>query len=151
MNIFALDIEPRKAAQYHADAHCVKMILESAQMMCTILNELGYDTPYKSTHKHHPCTIWASSSISNYLWLRELGIELYKEYKYRYGNKIHKSGEIILSLPIPNIPERGLTKFAQAMPEEYRQDNWVLAYREYYRNDKKELLKYTKRNLPEWL
>jgi hypothetical protein len=35
MNIFYLDKDPKKAAQYSCDKHVVKMILESAQMLCT--------------------------------------------------------------------------------------------------------------------
>ena len=34
MNIFILDKDPIKAAEYHCDKHVVKMILESAQMLC---------------------------------------------------------------------------------------------------------------------
>ena len=32
MNIFVLDYNPVLAAQYQADKHCVKMVLESAQI-----------------------------------------------------------------------------------------------------------------------
>jgi hypothetical protein len=35
MNIFYLDKDPIKAAEYSCDKHVVKMILESAQMLCT--------------------------------------------------------------------------------------------------------------------
>ena len=35
MNIFYLHEEPQNCAQMHNDKHCVKMILESAQMLCT--------------------------------------------------------------------------------------------------------------------
>ena len=35
MNIFYLDKDPVIAAQMSADKHCVKMILESAQMLST--------------------------------------------------------------------------------------------------------------------
>lgn len=36
MNLFILDTEPKKIAQYHCDKHIVKMPLESAQMLSTI-------------------------------------------------------------------------------------------------------------------
>ena len=35
MNIFYVDRDPVKAAQMMCDKHIVKMILESAQMLCT--------------------------------------------------------------------------------------------------------------------
>lgn len=39
MNIFVLDTNLEKCALYHCDKHVIKMILESAQMICTVLNE----------------------------------------------------------------------------------------------------------------
>lgn len=35
MNIFYLDGDVTKAAQYHCDKHVVKMVLETAQILCT--------------------------------------------------------------------------------------------------------------------
>ena len=35
MNIFILDENIEKCAQYHCDKHIIKMILESAQLLCT--------------------------------------------------------------------------------------------------------------------
>jgi len=35
MNIFILDEDLEQCAKAHVDKHCVKMILESAQMLCT--------------------------------------------------------------------------------------------------------------------
>ena len=35
MNIFYLDHDQKKCAQMHTDRHCVKMILEYAQLLCT--------------------------------------------------------------------------------------------------------------------
>lgn len=35
MNIFVLDEDPVKAAEYHCNKHVCKMIIESAQMLCT--------------------------------------------------------------------------------------------------------------------
>ena len=50
MNIFILDHDIERCARYHCDAHVSKMILESVQIICTALNSLGVETPYKSTH-----------------------------------------------------------------------------------------------------
>ena len=36
MNIFALDKSPEVSAQMSCDKHVVKMILESAQLLCTV-------------------------------------------------------------------------------------------------------------------
>ena len=150
MNIFVLDLDPKKCAQYHVNSHVSKMILEETQIMCTILNEMGIATGYRSTHAKHPCTVWAKSSLSNYMWLRELALELHKEFQYRYG-KQHKSGILAELLPIPNLPDIGMTPFAQAMPEMFRESNAVQAYRDYYKFGKTKLHKYTKREQPSWL
>jgi len=37
MNIFYLHQDPQKSAEYQYNKHVVKMILESAQMLCTKL------------------------------------------------------------------------------------------------------------------
>jgi len=152
MNIFVLDKNIQKCAQYHADQHVVKMILEYAQMLCTVLYENGIDAPYKPTHRNHPCTIWAGESLSNWKWLRELALALNGEYKYRY-DKItdHKSAIVAKSLPEPGIVDIGLTEFAQAMPEEYRvEGDAVQAYRNYYIGDKSRFAKWTKCEIPGW-
>ena len=52
MNIFYLDKCPDKAAKLQYNKHVVKMILESAQMLCTAHHELldDPDVPYKPAH-----------------------------------------------------------------------------------------------------
>lgn len=153
MNIFVLDYNIEKCARYHCNTHTVKMITESAQLLCSTYYFTNQEniSPYKLSHKNHPCSMWVRQSLSNWLWLRDLGLALYEEYRFRYGNKDHKAGDIILGLEIPNLPDVGLTPFALAMPEEYKNKDAVRAYRNYYIGDKQHLLKYTKREVPEWL
>ena len=43
-----------------------------------------------------------------------------------------------------------LTEFAQAMPDECKDSDPVIAYRNYYREHKAEFSKWSKRNVPEW-
>ena len=68
MNIFYLDKCPVKAAQVQYNKHVVKMILESAQMLCAAHHVLGskLDIPYKIAHKNHPSTIWTRECAANY-------------------------------------------------------------------------------------
>lgn len=153
MNIFVLDLNVNKCAKYHCDKHVVKMITETAQLLCSayyFTNE-SHKSPYKLTHKNHPCAVWVRQSLSNWLWLRDLGLALYDEYKNRYSNKDHKAGDVILGLEVPNLPDKGLTPFAQAMPIEYRNEDVVRAYRAYYLGDKKSILQYKNCEVPEWL
>ena len=56
MNIFYLHKNPAVAAKMHCDKHVVKMILETAQLLCTAHHETGTGTKAmnKPTHKNHP-------------------------------------------------------------------------------------------------
>jgi hypothetical protein len=135
MNVFVLDETPILSAQYHTNTHCIKMILESAQILSTAcyVNNIKSNSLYKPTHINHPCVIKASKSRENYLWVLELMECLCNEYKFRY-NKTHKSSRLIDELKSYStyIPSSGNLEFAQAMPEEYKKNNVVEAYREYY-------------------
>ena len=155
MNIFYLDSRPNVAAKEHCDKHVVKMILESAQMLCTAHRELDGDVPdvfYKSAHKNHPSTIWARSKAGNYRWLYDLFVSLCDEYTYRYG-KIHLSDKkfrkSLLNHPV-NIPFGEYEQPPQCMPDEYKVENDAIkAYRNYYIGEK-HFAKWTKRGVPEW-
>jgi hypothetical protein len=153
MNIFVLDNDINKCAEYHCNCHVVKMITETVQILCSTYyyTSQSHLSPYKLSHSNHPCCKWVRESLSNWLWLQELGLALYQEYQYRYGNKIHKAGDIILQLNKPNLPDMGITKRPQAMPDEYKELDPVKAYRQYYIGDKQHILKYTKREIPEWI
>ena len=154
MNIFFLDENPTLSAQYHVDKHVVKMILETAQLLCGVHHVTAHDSahvPYKLSHKNHPCSIWCRESLSNYLYLCELGLELSKEYTYRYGKR-HKSQEVIEWCLInkPNIPDIEFTDPAKAMPDEFKVDSVVESYRLYYITHKQGFSKWKKRDTPDW-
>jgi hypothetical protein len=155
MNIFFLDENPKLSAKYHVDKHVVKMILETAQLLCSVHHVIDppniHQVPYKLSHKNHPCAVWARKSLSNYLYLCELGLELGKEYTYRYGKK-HKSIEVIEWCIVnkPNIPDIGFTQPAMAMPDEFKVDSIVESYRNYYMGAKKDLASWKNREKPFW-
>lgn len=155
MNIFVLDINPVKAARYHCDKHVVKMILESAQLLCTALHEKGIheEWMYKATHKNHPCAIWVRESRSNFNWLLCLLSALLKEYTLRYG-KTHKTTTIYNQLNkleiAGSIDYSTMTPFALCMPDEYKvEGNPVLSYRKYYMEAKRDICKW-KLKIPAW-
>lgn len=150
MNIFILDNDIEKCASFHNNRHCVKMILESAQMLSTACRLTGLDVGYKATHKNHPSNVWTRTSQSNWFWLRQLVVELDKEWRKRFNHNIHhKSFDVAMSLPVPNIPDIGLTLFAQAMPDIYKNRDAVKAYRNYYIGDKRHLAQW-KNGEPWW-
>jgi hypothetical protein len=154
MNIFYLDEDPTMSAQYHVDKHVVKMILETAQLLCGVhhvTSQITDQVPYKLSHKNHPCAIWARTSLSNYLYLCELGLELCKEYTYRYGKR-HKSQEVIEWCLIykPNVPDVEFTEPAMAMPDEYKVGDVVQSYRNYYMGAKSGFATWKNRQKPFW-
>jgi hypothetical protein len=155
MNIFVLDLDPQLAAQYHCDKHVPKMVLESAQLLCSAHHHYGsnIENAYKPTHVNHPCAIWARTNSVNYEWLYELFYWLNIEYHYRYG-KIHATGRKLLrnlmavpsSIPLSNE----LTPFALAMPDAYKLGDAVASYREYYLKEKSNIAVWAHSEQPYW-
>ena len=162
MNIFFLDKTPEKSAEYLCDKHVVKMILETAQMLSTVAHEYKYhNTPdiYKPTHPNHPMTKWVNTHKNNYLWACEHGLSLCDEYTKRYG-KVHKSQKLIQTLHDlcksvfsfngGECNSTFITPPPQCMPDQYRNKNYVTAYRNYYKGEKT-FAKWEKgRSQPEW-
>jgi hypothetical protein len=136
LNIFYLHEDPRKAAEYQYNKHVVKMILESAQMLCTAHHHYGNgdNVPYKKAHYNHPSTIWVRNNIENYAWLYRHMLALGEEYTKRYGKThltITKCKEPLSKAPL-NMPWFGFTQPPQCMPDEYKADCSVQAYWNYY-------------------
>ena len=156
MNIFALHSDPYRAAKMHCDKHVVKMILETAQLLSTAHHELdgefALDGLYKTTHKNHPSAKWVRESDTNYMWAWRLMQGLCAEYTARYG-KIHatetKMLDKLMNLP-RNIPNGYQTPIPQCMPIEYKCDDVVQAYRNYYIGAKKDIAVWKHGNYPEW-
>ena len=136
VNIFFLDRDPGTAARLHSDQHVVKMVLETAQILCAVLFRHGIAAPYKPTHARHPCVLWTGDSLSHWRWVRRLGLELGAEYTYR-RDRVHASAAVIAALPeSPAIPDLGWRDPPQAMPDAYRGADAVAAYRAYYAAEK---------------
>ena len=155
MNIFYLSSCPAEAAESHNDKHCVKMILEYAQMLSTAHRELDDDVPdilYKSTHKNHPSTIWTRSSKQHYDWLFRLFRMLSAEYTLRYG-KFHKTwnklGKILETAP-KNIKNNGWVDPPQCMPDHCKKPDTIDAYRNYYLTEKASFSTWKTVRPPKW-
>jgi hypothetical protein len=155
MNIFFLDLDVNKCAKYHCDKHVVKMILETAQLLCGVHHitpQVTSQVPYKLSHKNHPCAIWTRTSLTNYLYLCELGLALSKEYTNRYGKR-HKSQDVIEWCLInkPKIQDIGFTDPPKAMPDEYKVSDVVESYRNYYRGAKMDFAVWKNGDKPDWI
>lgn len=151
MNIFVLSKDPEKAATMQCDKHVVKMVLETAQLLCSPF-EPG-KAPYKRSHYNHPSSVWARETEENYKWLIDHGLALCAEYTRRYG-RVHKSKDIILwckkNYKKLKLPKKGQTPFAQVMPDKYKNKNPVSAYRKYYQEEKKKIATWSNVKPPSW-
>lgn len=178
MNIFFLDIDPVKCAQYHCNSHVVKMITEHAQMMSMaiwyhdvpqamrlyaeghIMNAPAHVTgkkPRNDSHLMHPCTMWVRESKKHFDWLKIMSFELSHEYYHRFGRfhnpPRHHSSYIncIAHLDSSNIPDNPWEQPPQAMPEEYRGMDAAEAYKRLYGEDKIRFAEWSNRDVPEWM
>ena len=180
MNIFYVHPDPAICAQQHVDKHCVKMILEYAQLLssahrfldgseCTVISQSGRKKKvwqlnddrdsviYAATHINHPSAKWARHSLANYQYLFKLWIELMREYNYRYG-KIHASmrlAKYLKNAPTNISTTEGFSAPWRAMPDEYKfertePDYTVKSYRAYILGAKSQMLKWKNRQTPDW-
>ena len=161
----------------HVDKHCVKMILETCQLLSTAHRMLdGVEVPgktktgrnirrwqlpderdtiiYTATHINHPSAVWVRQSAENYLWLFDLYVCLLDEYTYRYG-KIHKCDA--LRVPLSAYPKsistsKRFTEPTPAMPDQYKvPGNSIQSYHNYYNGEKQRMFSWKKRDVPSFI
>lgn len=163
MNIFFLHKDPQWAANALCDKHVPKMLLESAQMLSTAVRRHktefeNYDKIYKSAYPNHPMTKWVGDTRTNFRWALENAVFISLEYSKRF-KKIHKSSEVINNIYdakyIEDIPTQMhpdyITTPPQCMPDEYKDNDYVTAYRKYYKGAKAYFAKWQRGvNAPEW-
>jgi hypothetical protein len=177
MNIFYLDHDQQKCAEWSVDSHCVKMILESAQLLSTAhrvndgheyiddggkrkvkrwrLDDNRNVELYSATHVNHPCAVWCRETDTNYIWLWALLGEYCKEYTYRYGktHKIENDGLLhALRYPPHKIKNVGFTEPPSCMDTKYViSKDPIINYRNYYKVGKAHLHKWKNRMPPAWI
>ena len=176
MNIFFLDIDPQKNAEYNCDKHVVKMILEIVQLLYSAHHFLGSipgitlpQDHYKMiSNPKHPLAIWVTICFENYSYAAKIAIALAREYTYRYF-RIHacekhalwlhdnipnfsKPKDYSSTVVFGNIPElQGITPIPLCMPVDSMLPPGVIkSYRQYYLLHKKHFAKWSGRNIPYW-
>lgn len=116
MNIFVIDPDVTICARALDDKRLVKMILETAQLLCTAADHHGHPVvPYRPTHHRHPCALWARATRGNFVWLQRLGHAYGQEYTYRF-NRVHKSQLVIDSLCPLVVPPGARQQFVDCTP-----------------------------------
>ena len=176
MNIFYVDKNPETAAKMMCDKHIIKMILESAQMLCTakrVLDGTEYvdrtkngrkitrwrlenpneeATIYKAGWLGHPSTQWVMKSAYNYIWLYKHMMALNEEYKLRWQKdkdhvSITKLGKLLSVPPINARIDVIGTDATPAMPDHCKvPGDSVASYRKYYIIEKRRFAKWEKPN-----
>jgi hypothetical protein len=168
MNIFILDTDPVVAAQYICDQHLNKMILESAQMLSTVVH---LKLPglargiYRPIQPKHPCVLWLQEDQYNCEWLWKHCHAMDMERGYRFPTRtVHASMEVAshaMNLLDDNWfgDSKGRTQFTRVVPAHILQCGGTIteAYRRYYREKSREWfdagkqpMKWTKRGVPYW-
>jgi len=159
MNIFAIeqtpsgDIDWVKSAQSQDNYRVVKMILESCQMLCAVINTQHGEqvTPYRTTHVKHPSTLWVAQSSGNFECLVEHTLAMLDEYTERFG-KIHKCAgvlEKVLDLYEPSrFKKHEVTPLTLCMPDEFKGDCIIDSYRKFYCS--KPRMRYPTEKIPTW-
>ena len=157
MNIFAIErnglgeIDWVQSARSQDNYRVVKMILESCQILSTVLNEQGIRAPYRSFNPKHPSCLWAAESSDNFANLIEHCGAMIEEYSSRFGKR-HKCKAVldkIINLYDPaRFPTSDPTPLRMAMPNEFKSDDIVESYRRFYASKPK--VRYPKNKIPSW-
>lgn len=164
MNVFVVSRFPELCARALDDKRLNKMILETTQIICTVINQTegSQVTPYKSCHVNHPITRWAETLPVALPWLYALGIAYGEEIIYRKGRK-HSCHLVLegLTFKWPWITNYRLLRGDQfhngARRKDLDLDFTHLPVRKAYRlylaarwpNDKRKPI-WTKRERPHW-
>lgn len=84
-----LSLDPTKVPPLLPDAHVIKLIAESFQIVCTAARKLELPVPneadlIRSSHEHHPYTRWAAQSVVHVMYTLRLALALCEEKRARW-------------------------------------------------------------------
>ena len=130
MQIFAIHQDQTICARFIDNKRLCKGIVEAAQIMSSVMFLYGEKNhPYKPTHLHHPCVIWARAA-PHFRWLFIYFKRLLREYDYRF-EKIHKCEGLIYTFE-KFLEEFTAVEFVNVTP--YKNVKTTLAYRMHLAN-----------------
>ncbi len=93
MNIFVTHKNPKDCALFLDNVRLNKMIIETGQIISTVLRTQYHDNNpilYKKAFIYHPCVKWVQEKPEHLVWLIHLFFEYTHEYTRRF-RKIHKT------------------------------------------------------------
>jgi len=156
MNIFAIEgdgnnIDWIASAKSQDNYRVVKMILESCQILSTVLNGQGVKAPYRSFNPKHPSCLWAAESSDNFEKLVLHCDAMLEEYTRRFG-RVHKCRGVLTQITdlynSHRFPQSEPTPLRMAMPDQFRGDSIVESYRRFYAS--KPRMRYPESSVPVW-
>lgn len=173
MNLFFLAKSLEDSTEALCDKHVVKMILETTQLLYTAWHCSESPIPsdegvYKKTHANHPTAKWVRANKYHYEYTVDYGLVLCFEYTKRYG-KTHKCQGHLEKLrewgsPEPTeetfeesacarkyIPD-GMAFIPLCMPDEFRGEEGIEAYRQYYKSKQDTIdMRWKTNKPPTWM
>ena len=158
MQIFVLDSDPAAAVKALADVHIIKMCLENAQILSTILKIKAIDRPLylpKPYNIKHP-VITAVDTPAKLNWLIKYNLELQLEYHNRFG-KFHAYFRLH-HIYADKLYTYGVAADCSGMARVFTgfstdESDLIEAHRCYYRFKKTQIKrwKYTRSEEPKWI
>ena len=171
MNLYILDQNPTRAAQFLGDKHSSRAIVEGTQMLVNCFPEsllklaprTAKGTVRRHAYRDDRCAMWARQRLANAVWVLEHAIACEAERHYRFPHVLsHPCVPFLewvsenthsMEFSDPDTARRsGRTPFVQQMHHAFkRTGDPVSAYRLFYLVEKEHILKWTKRGEPAWV
>lgn len=138
--MFMLDEDLKRSASFTYDIHLRQQILELTQVISNVRVYYNLHNPinFKYRFRDNPICIWARSSLMNYLHIVEYCKVLQEELYHREYSKLHRCIEMINSM-CDNIeflkqvfPLHKKENYPQFMPDVFKSEDSIFAYRCYY-------------------
>lgn len=159
MQLPFFDFDLQKNVIMMPDKWVIKLSIEAAQLLATTYTTEQLDKAPRTltgkirsnlSHKRHPITGWANSSLTNWIHSLNFAFATIEEYKYRYekGDPFHKDFLYWCQNNIPTILDNGFTE--PYKPIGYGELDVCQAYRQYFIDKKQHIASWKRRKIPDW-
>lgn len=154
MEVYLLDNELKKSAEYLPDKYIVKSSIELKYLLCTVYYNLGINNEYNEICEpvslNSDYSNWLLESLDNWILVRDYALIIQDEYQYRFGVNKVRFGNTVEGFINPPLNKNGITKMNKGIPGYYSNIDIVDAYRQYFIDYKKHIKQYTRRQVPRW-
>lgn len=164
MNILYLDAHPVLCAQFLCDQHICQTSSKYCQLLadCYSLYKLSESPIYiaKNSNKryfntNHPYSKWIRSNLTHFWWLQNLTREIIFEYEKRFKQPNYNKSFLNWTYnwqPVYSSDPQNLQDPPRRIPDIFKHDNIITAYRNYYRYQSTKIeMTWTDIKKPEWM